>query len=318
MLFGLGLAIQYERLGNSPHRLVLLVRRLVILLAIGLVHLLFIWNGDILTEYSLAGLIVLPWLWGPRWLLALSAACFLVLYLAMPLLPPVVPWPTAAWIWHHLLEARDAYGAGGFLDVLAFRLRETPSLLPLHVAIFPRTLALFLFGMFVWRTGIIRSPANHGFLLRGVAIIGVVAGGAMTIAVQSHAWLAPGPAQFSVEGLSTTLLATGYGAAIICFADTPVGKRMLAWAAPLGRMAFTNYLAQSLVFGWIFYSYGLGLFGRVGAATALAIGICVYIIQVLVSIQWLRYFRFGPVEWLWRTLMYGTPQRLRLHLPSAS
>jgi uncharacterized protein len=317
MLFGLGLAIQYERLGKSPHRLILLVRRLVILLAIGLVHLLFIWNGDILTEYSLAGLIALPWLWGPRWLLAMSAACFLALYFAAPLLPPIVPWPTAAWIRHHLLEARDVYGTGGFVDVLAFRIRETPSLLPLHVAIFPRTLALFLFGMFVWRTGIIRSPANHGFLLRGVAIIGVVAGGALTIAAQSHALSALGPAQFSIEELSTTLLATGYGAAIICFADSPVGKQMLAWAAPLGRMAFTNYLAQSLIFGWIFYGYGLGLFGRLGAATALAIGICVYIIQVLVSIQWLRYFRFGPVEWIWRTLMYGTPQRMRHHFPNA-
>ncbi len=317
MLFGLGLAIQYERLGKSPHRLSLLVRRLVILLAIGLIHLLFIWNGDILTEYGLAGLFVLPFLWGPRWLLAISAAVFLALYFAMPLLPPIVPWPTTTWIRHHAVEARDAYGTGDFLRVLAFRLREIPSFLPLHVSIFPRTIALFLFGMFVWRTGIIRCPAKHGFLLRGVAIVGVVAGGALAIAVENQALSALGPAQFSIQELSTALLAIGYGAAIIYFADTPVGKRMLAWAAPLGRMAFTNYLAQSLIFGWIFYGYGLGLFGRVGAATALAIGICVYIVQVLVSIQWLRYFRFGPIEWIWRTLMYGTPQRLRVHLPSA-
>jgi len=86
---------------------------------------------------------------------------------------------------------------------------------------------------------------------------------------------------------------------------------MLAWAAPLGRMAFTNYLAQSLIFGWIFYGYGLGLFGRLGVVTALAIGLFVYAGQVMISVQWLKHFRFGPVEWLWRTLMYGAPQPWR-------
>ena len=70
LLFGVGLAIQFERLAASPRRAQLLVRRLAVLLAIGLVHLCLIWYGDILTEYALAGLIVLPLLWGPRWLLA--------------------------------------------------------------------------------------------------------------------------------------------------------------------------------------------------------------------------------------------------------
>lgn len=64
----------------------------------------------------------------------------------------------------------------------------------------------------------------------------------------------------------TILLAFGYGAMIIAVADLANGKRLLGWAAPLGRMAFTNYLAQSMIFGWIFYGYGLGLFGQLGAA----------------------------------------------------
>ena len=73
-------------------------------------------------------------------------------------------------------------------------------------------------------------------------------------------------------------------------------------------MAFTNYLAQSLIFGWIFYGYGLGLFGRLGAAEALAVGVAVYVAQVLFSAWWLGRYRYGPVEWLWRTLMYGAIQ----------
>src|SRR5262249_23277418 len=69
LLFGLGLAIQFEHLATSPRRTSLLCRRLIVLLVFGLIHLCLIWNGDILTEYALAGLIVLPFLYGPRWLL---------------------------------------------------------------------------------------------------------------------------------------------------------------------------------------------------------------------------------------------------------
>jgi uncharacterized protein len=311
LLFGIGLAIQFERLAPDPRRGMLLVRRLAILLVIGLAHLFLIWNGDILTEYSLAGFIVLPFLWGPRWLLAAGASLFLALYLVMPLLPPVVPWPTTAWIRDHVAEARHVYGTGGFLEILTFRVGETASILPLHVFILPRTIALFLFGMLVWRTDVIR----HRRILVSVAIIGIVVGAALTVASEQPALLGlplPGRIGFSLERLATLLLAIGYAAAIIGFVSTRSGMTMLAWAAPLGRMAFTNYLAQSVIFGWIFYGYGLGLFGRVDVVTALAIGVCVYVAQVMISAQWLRYYRFGPIEWLWRSLMYGTAQPLRI------
>jgi uncharacterized protein len=317
LLFGIGMAIQFERLAPDPRRGMLLVRRLAILLVIGLAHLFLIWNGDILIEYSLAGFIVLPLLWGPRWLLAAGASLFLALYLVMPLLPPVVPWPTTAWIKDHVAEARHVYGTGGFLEILAFRVRETASILPLHVFIFPRTIALFLFGM--WRTDVIR----HRRMLVSAAIIGIVVGAALTVASEQPALLGlplPRRIGFSLERLATLLLAIGYAAAIIGFVSTRPGMTMLAWAAPLGRMAFTNYLAQSVIFGWIFYGYGLGLFGRLDVVTALAIGVCVYVAQVMISAQWLRYYRFGPIEWLWRSLMYGTAQPLRIRraIPSGA
>lgn len=314
LLFGVGMAIQFERLAPNPRRALLLVRRLVVLLAIGLVHLLLVWNGDIFTEYSLAGLLLLPLLWAPRRLLAAAAVFCLALYLAMPLLPPVVAWPATGWLKDHVAEARQVYGIGGFLDILAFRIREVSALLPLHVAIFPRTLALFLFGMLAWRTDIVRRPAAHWRLLLTVAITGILVGGALTAAEQTRTvsglpWL--GRVHLSLEQLATVVLATGYGAALFALLNTAAGKRALGWAAPLGRMAFTNYLAQSLIFGWIFYGYGLGLFGRVGVVTALAIGVAVYAAQVMFSAAWLRYYWFGPAEWLWRSLMYGTAQRLR-------
>ena len=294
LLFGVGLAIQFERLARSERRTQLLIRRLAALLAFGLIHLCLIWNGDILTEYALAGMIVLPFLYGPRWLLALTALAFLALYLAMQVFPPIGLFPDMATIRPHVAEATRIYATGGMLDVLAFRLRELPLIVPLHAFIFPRTIGLFLLGAYAWRRGILQSSPRH-LLSIGIPCIGV---GSATIAA-------------GVEALGTILLALGYGTAIIGIVGLNSGKTLLGWAAPLGRMAFTNYLAQSVIFGWIFYGYGLGLFGKLGVTSALAIGVVVYIGQVFFSGWWLRRYRYGPVEWLWRTLMYGEAQPMR-------
>ncbi len=124
LLFGIGLAIQFERLSASPRRTVLLVRRLIVLLAFGLIHLCLIWNGDILTEYALAGLFVLPFLFGPRWLLAVGAAAFLLLYLALQIWMPSGVFPDFAALTQDVADANRIYATGGFADVQAFRLRE--------------------------------------------------------------------------------------------------------------------------------------------------------------------------------------------------
>jgi uncharacterized protein len=307
LLFGAGLAIQFDRLADHPRRTALLVRRLLVLLLIGAVHLVLIWNGDILVEYALAGLIVLPLLFGPTWLALVAATASLLLFIAMPLLPPVVAFPSQAWIRDHIAQAAIAYGNGGLLDVLAFRIREIPAISALHVLIFPRTTALFLFGALAWRTGILRRASQHRRLLLGATVGGILIGGALTLAAENTDWFG-WPAREAIERLGAVILATGYGAAVIGLVSVPFGQRMLPWAAPVGRMAFTNYLAQSLILGWVFYGYGLGLFGRVGVTTALAIGIAVYTAEVAFSAWWLRRYRYGPVEWFWRSAMYGSWQ----------
>jgi uncharacterized protein len=310
LLFGAGLAIQFERLAKSERRTSLLLRRLVVLLAFGLIHLCLIWNGDILTEYALAGLIVLPFLFGPRWLVAVAALASLGLYLEMQVFPPSGWWPSPAALRQDVAEAHRIYATGGFLDVLAFRLREIPLWAPLHAFIFPRTIGLFLLGAFAWRTGMLRNPSRYLLFSIAAACIGL---GAALILCHAGGFIAGGSItggrlRALAEPLGTILLALGYGAGIIGIANLESGKKLLGWAAPLGRMAFTNYLAQSVIFGWIFYGYGLGLFGRLGVASALAIGVAVYIGQVFFSAWWLRRYRYGPVEWLWRTLMYGAAQ----------
>ena len=290
LLFGAGLAIQFDRLTNSERRISLLMRRLAVLLVFGVIHLCLIWNGDILTEYALAGFIVLPFLSGPRWLLTLSALAFLALYLAMQAFPPAGLFPSRVAIWRDVMDANRIYATGGLLDVSAFRVREIPLIASLHAFVFLRTIGLFLVGALAWRSGILQNV--RGLLVIAPLCIGF---GAALIYIGR-------------EPLGTIVLALGYGAAILGIASFEHGKRLLGWAAPLGRMAFTNYVAQSLIFGWIFYGYGLGLFGRLGITQALAIGIAVYAGQVLFSAWWLRHYRYGPIEWLWRTLMYGVRQ----------
>jgi len=164
-----------------------------------------------------------------------------------------------------------------------------------------------------------RASANRR-LLFGVATLGILLGGGLSLAAAGQElfdWPSLGRARFPVERLGAVVLALGYVAAVIAAVNLSGGRRILGWAAPLGRMAFTNYLAQSVICGWIFYGYGLSQFGRLGVAATLAIGIFVYVAQVVFSAWWLRRYRFGPVEWLWRSCMYGAPQPMRATVNSA-
>lgn len=118
MLFGVGLAIQAETLGRRGSVPRLLVRRLLVLLAFGLVHLLLIWNGDILTEYAIAGLVGLPFILGPPKLTLVASLAALLLFLLLPSLPLPLPFPGPDWIARHVVEARHVYGHGSLMDVI--------------------------------------------------------------------------------------------------------------------------------------------------------------------------------------------------------
>jgi uncharacterized protein len=310
LLFGVGLAIQYDHLSASPRRTALLVRRLAFLMLIGAAHLVLIWNGDILFEYAIAGFVVLPFLFCRLRVLTLVGTALLALFLVESFLPEIVPMPSRAWMWQNVADARRIYGSGGFGEVLAFRVHELPGFLPLHVFMFPRTVALMLIGAAAWRADLLRTGSRASQSLPLVASIGLLAGGVLAVS-QANGWLhLEWRAELALERLSTVLLACGYGAVIVWATNRARARKLLMWAAPIGRMAFTNYLMQSVIFGWVFYGYGLGLFGKLGVTAALAIGIGAYLLQIVFSAYWLRHFLYGPVEWLWRSAMYGTRQPL--------
>jgi len=302
LLFGVGLAIQFERLSAFGRPLFWLTRRLVALLAFGLVHLLLIWNGDILTEYAVAGLLVLPLLLvRSGWLLAIALG-FLALYAVGPVLVYSIPWPDDAALQAHVAAANQVYANGSLADTWRFSFAELPLILRLHAYAFPRTLALFLLGVLLWRAGILQRAAGLRLETAIAAIVGTAAGAVLT---------ATTPLGTIGGFLAPVVLAFGYGATLLWIASLPVMRRAVSGLAPVGRMAFSNYVVQSIVFGCIFFGYGLGQFGRMNAAPALVLGIAVFMAQIALSRWWLRHYRFGPLEWLWRTLMYGARPPMR-------
>lgn len=308
LLFGVGLAIQYDRLGRTGARTVLLVRRLIVLLGFGLIHLTLIWNGDILTEYALAGLVALPFLFADKAMIAAGAVLFLALYILNPLLPVLTPLPGGDWVQDEVDRAGQAYGFGGYAEVLAQRLRELPGIFSLEAFAFPRTIGLMLLGALAWRTGVIAKGSGRGRSLAAAGAVLLLLGLVLTLASSARdysGWPDLGRLGTMAEHLGAVALALGYAALALAAFTSRTGALLLGWARPLGRMAFSNYIAQSLILGWVFYGYGLGLFDRLSLAQGLVLTIALYAAQAVLSGLWLKRFRYGPLEWLWRVLMYG-------------
>jgi uncharacterized protein len=107
-------------------------------------------------------------------------------------------------------------------------------------------------------------------------------------------------------------MAMAYVCGLVLLFQPPAWRRRLMALAPVGRMALTNYLTQSLLGVALFYGIGLRLFGRVGPTALVALSVATVAAQAVISRWWLARFRFGPAEWLWRSLTYGRPQPMRL------
>jgi uncharacterized protein len=167
-------------------------------------------------------------------------------------------------------------------------------------------------GMAAWRSGILRQPEKHrGKLLIALAVgltLGVAPAATKLWATLSGnvAWPVLPEANFATP----ILVALAYTSAILLWLKPNRASSFPPFAAA-GQMALTNYLLQSIALGFVFYGYGLGLFGQIGATSAAAIGLALYTAQVHFSRIWLGRFRFGPFEWLWRSLTYGQRQRMR-------
>jgi len=307
-LFGVGMAIFFDRarcLGRK-RACALLLRRLAVLAVFGVLHML-IWNGDILLLYALAGLLTFPALLvGPRVSLGLALA------VALPCLvgAPLPGFPSQATMLRLGAAATSVYGSAGLREIVVFRCQETYLyILPLLLGSLPRVLALILTGMASYRLGLVVDRPRHAKRYLAVALVGLAIGccarSLELLAVTSQ------PLARFASTFASVPFALGY-VALFFWASADQQRRPLVNVfAPIGRMALSNYLFQSVLLGFVFFGYGLGLFGRLGSAPVAVGGIVLYSVQVLVSRAWLERFRFGPLEWLWRSLTWGRAQPFR-------
>jgi uncharacterized protein len=314
LLFGVGFAVMAQRAemaGRDFTRFYL--RRSLGLLVIGVLHAVLLWSGDILISYALLSFVLLAFRQAPqRWLPTLGVACYLSatgLMLMIGLLMQFVPDGGKATMTADALASierqRQAYGQGSYLEAVLQRLRDIGVALPALMLVGPQVLGMFLIGSWFARSGAIARPAQHARLwgqLRWLAFpLGLVV---MLLSVYCLDYTAPGRFDLRV-GISFAL--TAIAGLLMCLGYLGWGVRFngaLQWLAPAGRMALSNYLLQSLICTLVFYGYGLGWFEQMGRAWQLVFAIVLFGIQVIVSRYWLQYFRFGPVEWLWRAFTY--------------
>ncbi len=320
-LFGVGFAVQLERAEARGTRFTwVYVRRLLLLLVFGLVHGLLIWFGDILLVYALIGLVLLAFrrrrdktllIWGVITylvpLLFVGAAVVASLVGA----PIAFPEPTPAAI----ATLRETFSSGTWLQIQQQRMIDAVAS---NWGFFPmmmwQVLALFLFGMLVWRRRLLQPSAEMLPRYRRAMMWGFAIGIAGNLSATILRWLLDlsamsmgpmGAVATVLQMAGTPALSLGYICLTLLLCNDPAWLPRLQPFGAVGRMALTNYLLQSVIGTLIFYSYGLGFFGRIGPAWLLLLTIAIYVVQIAISVWWLARFRFGPVEWLWRSLTYG-------------
>jgi uncharacterized protein len=325
-LFGLGFAVQLLRADERGAEVGgLFVRRLAVLLAIGVCHATFVWWGDVTWTYAVTGFALLAFRrTGDRALLAWAIVLVFVprLVMAVPAighavhaaLPPLPATFNAQMLAAALGHDYAARMSAHLHQVLYHVSYVGPWYLPWLVG-------HFLLGYYAGKRRLFdRDGAAHLPLFRQLLTWGLafgVAGSAMSLlrrsSMMAHVELLL-PAQLGLVVLSElTLLglAIAYASAIVLMIQRPTPRRYLLVLAPVGRMPLTTYLTQSVATTFVFYGWGLGLMGQVGSAGCLALTLVIFALQIAASHLWLRRFRFGPAEWLWRTLVYRRVQPMR-------
>ena len=321
-LFGVGFAMQMDRLqaaGRMATRIYL--RRLTGLLLLGLIHWLAIWSGEILHVYALAGMVLLlVHRWRSSTLIAIGIPLAI---LARPLLTRIPFYfgesaaesgVSTATVFAHRLTV---FLQGSFADIASLQFLNDclPDLASgALLAAVVHALGRFMLGIVIARGRYLEHAVRFRRQFFWIAVCTLPAG----LWVQ-HEWLfvswlqggrwistdqQAGLAGHVFNSLGVVLMTAGYVAAFCFFWGVPAWQRMLVLLVPVGQMALTNYLLQTAINSVLFFGFGLGLMGSVGAFTCLVLSITIFLAQVMGSRWWMAKFRFGPVEWAWRWWTY--------------
>jgi uncharacterized protein len=323
-LFGFGFALQIARAeARGDQRASLFRRRLFWLLIIGLLHAYLLWAGDILSIYALMGFVLILFRRKPDdsllkwafWLVLVPVFTYTLLYVVFAAFvsPEALAgigqaqldqWnyslqlvPKASY-WQIITDYNKDYVVGRYLGLI-FGMR------------LPKILAMFLLGVYAYRKGIFRDLGANKAVVRRVLVWGFVVG---VVGNVVFALLAGNESPFppSIAGI-IGVLAYAFGvpalalfliALVATLWQTDAWRRVLSVLAPVGRMALTNYLLQTVICVTLFYGFGFGLFGRFGALASSLIALAIFAVQILISGIWLTFFNYGPMEWIWRQLTY--------------
>ncbi|UJL46270.1 DUF418 domain-containing protein [Virgibacillus sp. NKC19-16] len=325
LLFGLGFYIFYKRLEDkeiSPR--VVFYRRIVFLLVLGLFHLFFIWSGDILHVYAITGILlpfffhragktIIFWIVGLLLIASLITGAFIMVS-GLGIHYSIDEGMLSAAEMEQETEMSAAIMSSGSLgEILSFRItNEAMPILMQVLFVVPSILPLFLIGLYMGKKNMFQDVKTNINKWKTLCLVGLIIGIPLNTLGLAVAYNVFGLPAYLTQGLyqginmvSGPFLMLFYVSAIVLLLRNGKIQQLLMPFASVGRMALTNYLLQSLVAVGIFYGYGAGLFGQVSSSMGFLIALVIYVFQVFVSHFYLKRFKQGPMEWLWRKWTYA-------------
>lgn len=349
ILFGAGMAIQADKYPDGRLFARYYRRRMAFLFLIGLAHVLLLWLGDVLTYYAVTGLVALALIHlSPRAILRIAIASFIWVYLIVALggvliasfgdewrslqasLSATAPSPASGATTTPQERADDPFArqAEEFFtaESLAQVYREgtlwqrmlynvlfwAGALCCACWLIIPYILACFFVGVWLQRHGVFADVTAHRPLLRRLIVGGLLVGVPVHLLALRAFWLEPnGLMHWVWIVLGAFALALAYLGVLVLWSHSSALAWLQSRLRAVGRLALSNYILQSLVCGFLFYGWGVGLYGQLSHAGVYAIALPVWLFSLIVSPIWLRHFTIGPVEWLWRSLAEGRRRPFR-------
>jgi len=330
LLFGAGILLMTSRVEERGGKSAALhVRRMAWLIVFGLLHAHLLWHGDILYTYGICGLFAFLFRRRSVSMLLVCAGLFFLIGsslsiaagLRMSVLPheQVVAFERSDWRPppETVEQEIDAY-RGGWLEQMP---RRHEGAVEMEVFDFLflyawKTLGNMLLGMALFRAGVItaqRSRVFYGWLAAGgfavglpIVALGIVRNMAAGWDVRYSYFFGT---QYNYWG--SILVDLGWIGAIMLLCLAPAFERLTQALGAVGRTAFSNYILQTLIATTLFYGHGFGLFGSIDRVGQAAIVAAIWAVQLAIAPLWLCRFRYGPLEWLWRSLTYGTMMSFR-------
>lgn len=310
-LFGLGFFIFLSRAEKRPGSTYLLfTRRMIVLLCFGIIHAVFIWYGDILTVYAVTGLLLLFFYRFRPVVNLIVAVVLLLLGTVFVLLLTLLMFSVRGMDMGEMAAASSGFDmmaavGGSYMDIVGLNISILSLMAMSNIIMAPFVLAMFLIGLYVGQKGYFERLASINGLLWKVALIGIlvglpikiVTGYAMTYGMADPMWSIASMLAYTIGG---PLMSLGYVALLLL-----IMKRVGVLAAilqPVGQMALSNYIGQSILMIALFF--GFGLFDTIDAVWFPLIVLLTFTIQIVISRLWMKHFRFGPLEWIWRMLTY--------------